>query len=405
MSTDAKSFDPSNVNLDAIDAAQVVCYLTGVKDASPEETTRLGLRITAIFVVLITSSFCVFFPVVAAQVRWLSIPQAVYIFARYFGAGVLVATAFIHLLDPAYRAIGPDTCVGLTGRWAGYSWVPGIVLASVIAIFLIDFIAETIVESKWGLAHGPISALADPGSQTDQDKQCERVSALGVESLPSTRSQMPINSASHRDHDHRTHQFLHSGDQDIAVTLAHVDSECAREYDVDEKKMEGMDRLFYQQIFAFYILEIGVIVHSVIIGLNLGVAEEEFSVLFPVITVHQSFEGLGIGARLSTIPFPQRHKWLQWACCIAYGVTTPIAIAIGVGLRSVYAADSFTAKAVSGLLDAVSAGILIYSSLVELLARDFLFNPERTKDKKQLLLMISYLILGALLMALLGKWA
>lgn len=59
----------------------------------------------------------------------------------------------------------------------------------------------------------------------------------------------------------------------------------------------------------------------------------------------------------------------------------------------------------SGVLDAMSAGILLYTALVELLARDFLFNPIRSKDNKQLLFMIACVFLGTMLMALLGKWA
>jgi zinc transporter 1/2/3 len=53
----------------------------------------------------------------------------------------------------------------------------------------------------------------------------------------------------------------------------------------------------------------------------------------------------------------------------------------------------------------MSAGVLVYTGLVELLARDFLFNPLRTKDNTRLTFMIICVFLGAGLMALLGKWA
>lgn len=53
----------------------------------------------------------------------------------------------------------------------------------------------------------------------------------------------------------------------------------------------------------------------------------------------------------------------------------------------------------------MSAGILIYTGLVELLARDFLFNPELTRDGRRLTFMIVCVFVGAALMALLGKWA
>jgi zinc transporter 1/2/3 len=64
-----------------------------------------------------------------------------------------------------------------------------------------------------------------------------------------------------------------------------------------------------------------------------------------------------------------------------------------------------TANIVSGVLDSMSAGILIYTGLVELLARDFLFNDELTRDSKRLSFMVFCVFLGAALMALLGKWA
>jgi len=107
---------------------------------------------------------------------------------------------------------------------------------------------------------------------------------------------------------------------------------------------------------------------------------------------------------MSAIPFP-RGSWLPWFLCAAYGLTTPIAIAIGLGVRTTYNPNSFTANIVSGVLDSISAGILIYTGLVELLARDFLFDPLRTKDNKRLAFMIFCVLLGAGIMALLGKWA
>jgi len=48
---------------------------------------------------------------------------------------------------------------------------------------------------------------------------------------------------------------------------------------------------------------------------------------------------------------------------------------------------------------------LIYTGLVELLARDFLFDPKRTMNGKRLGFMVCCVILGAGMMALLGKWA
>lgn len=265
----------------------------------------------------------------------------------------------------------------MTGGWAEYSWPPAIALMSCMAVFLMDFAAERYVEEKYGSAH----------------------STSGSERADTNQGQ--------------THQHLHSGDQE--------ESGPSHSQRIDPKALEGgnstesisvltekelaTETAFRQQIAAFLILEFGAIFHSVIIGLTLGTAGSEFATLYPVIVFHQSFEGLGIGARLSTIPFPKRVSWMPWVLCSSYGLTTPIAIAVGLGLRTTYNSGSFTANVVSGVLDSLSAGILLYTGLVELLARDFLFNPDRTRDDKQLTFMVCSVLLGAGVMALLGKWA
>jgi zinc transporter 1/2/3 len=86
------SFDPENANLTALDPAAVTCFIEASQN---EYDGRLGARISALFVILIVSSAATFFPVLAARIKWLRINVYVYLFARYFGAGVIIATAFI----------------------------------------------------------------------------------------------------------------------------------------------------------------------------------------------------------------------------------------------------------------------------------------------------------------------
>ncbi|PNY23711.1 Zinc-regulated transporter 1 [Tolypocladium capitatum] len=322
---DNSSFDPHHVDLDSASQADVICYL---HQGGNDYNGRMGARISALFVILVVSSAATVFPVLATRIPRLRVPVYAYLFARYFGSGVIIATAFIHLLGPAYAEIGPASCVGLTG--GRYGRAPAAVE---------DIITDVPVGR--GDANEP---------KKDNRKDIEELTNISQDS-------------------------------------------------------EATERAFHSQIAAFLILEFGVIFHSVIIGLNLGVAGDEFSTLYPVLVFHQSFEGLGIGARLSVIPFPARRRWMPWALCLAYGLTTPISIAIGLGLHSTYNGASYTASVVSGVLDSISAGILIYTGLVEMLARDFIFNPNRTDSKKRLALMLVSLYLGAAIMALLGKWA
>jgi zinc transporter 1/2/3 len=379
--SDTPPFNASSVDLNNTPLVDIICYL---QDSGNEYDGRLGLHVASIFVILIVSTAVTVFPVLATRIRRLKIPLSVYLFARYFGAGVIIATAFVHLLDPAYESIGPASCVGLTGGWASYSWPPAIALSSAMIIFLLDFLAEYYVEKRHGLAHAAVENIITDAPAADGNGT----------------------------HARGSHMHLHSGDQeehkksinDVAQ-VDHFDS------DLEELKhlsgdSEEVYRAFHSQISAFLVLEFGVIFHSVIIGLNLGVAGgDDFNTLFPVLVFHQSFEGLGIGARLSVIPIPTKWKWLPWALCLAYGLTTPISIAIGLGIHQTYNGNSYNANVVSGVLDSISAGILIYTGLVEMLARDFLFNPTRTNNKKRLTLMLVSLYLGCGIMALIGRWA
>ena len=101
---------------------------------------------------------------------------------------------------------------------------------------------------------------------------------------------------------------------------------------------------------------------------------------------------------------------------------TPLGIAIGLGVRSTYNPEGTTASIVAGVLDSLSAGILIYTGLVELLARDFIFEkvclllllrvePDgfvqamHKAPLPKLLFNLGSILLGAGLMSLLGRWA
>jgi zinc transporter 1/2/3 len=85
-------FDPNNVDLTTADPAQVICF---IQIGQNEYNGSLGARISALFVILIVSSAATFFPVMSARSVLIKVPTFVYLFARYFGAGVIIATAFV----------------------------------------------------------------------------------------------------------------------------------------------------------------------------------------------------------------------------------------------------------------------------------------------------------------------
>jgi hypothetical protein len=77
------------------------------------------------------------------------------------------------------------------------------------------------------------------------------------------------------------------------------------------------------------------------------------------------FEGLGVGSRLALMKLPPKYNYIPFLGALLYAITTPIGIAAGLGIRTTYNPGSTRASIVSGILDSLSSGILLYTGLVE----------------------------------------
>ncbi|EHN01228.1 Zrt2p [Saccharomyces cerevisiae x Saccharomyces kudriavzevii VIN7] len=174
------------------------------------------------------------------------------------------------------------------------------------------------------------------------------------------------------------------------------------------KGIEEEDKEQYlNQMLAVFILEFGIIFHSVFVGLSLSVAGEEFETLFIVLTFHQMFEGLGLGTRVAETNWPESKRYTPWLMGLAFTLTSPIAVAIGIGVRHSWVPGSRRALIANGVFDSISSGILIYTGLVELMAHEFLYSNQFKGPDGLKKMLSAYFIMccGAALMALLGKWA
>ncbi|ODQ54435.1 ZIP zinc/iron transport family [Saitoella complicata NRRL Y-17804] len=369
---------------------------------------RIGLRIGAIFIILATSTFGTFFPLVAKRFPSLRIPNFIFEFAKYFGSGVIVATAFIHLLTPAFEELG-DEC--LPSAWQQYPYAAAFAMISMFGVFFVELFA---------LRYADI-ACEKPITDGHSHPHVHEHGQDHGHSHSHSHTPIPLGDTSAHfhhalEHDHHHH---HQGDAILPAALDPstgpidpVDAEKAAQKDYEAQPVwRESDSTattvspFDAQLLGVLILEFGVIFHSAVIGLTLAVTGAEFVTLFVVIVFHQTFEGLGLGARLASVSWP--HKSLRpWFLAAGYAITTPIAIAVGLGVRKTYDPNSQTALLVSGILDSTAAGILLYTGLVELLAHEFLFDPvTRGMELKKLLYCITCVICGAALMALLGRWA
>ena len=152
------------------------------------------------------------------------------------------------------------------------------------------------------------------------------------------------------------------------------------------------------------VLEVGILFHSILIGITLVVAGDSvFITLFIVIVFHQIFEGLALGARIAAIDNITKIQSILMP--LAYAVITPLGMAIGIAVLGSFNGNDPSTIIAIGTLDAVSAGILLWVGLVGMLARDWLFGEMRTAGALKIFLGLFALVSGMLLMSVLGKWA
>ncbi|CAD6220577.1 unnamed protein product [Miscanthus lutarioriparius] len=198
------------------------------------------------------------------------------------------------------------------------------------------------------------------------------------------------------DHDHDGHVHMHTH-----ATHGHAHGSSAIVAAVGGAEGDKEHALRHRVIAQ--VLELGIVVHSVIIGISLGASEDPSTIkpLVVALSFHQMFEGMGLGGCIVQAKFKLRSIVTM---VLFFCLTTPVGILVGIGISSVYNEDSPKALIVEGILNSVAAGILIYMALVDLLAEDFMNPKVQSRGKLQLGINVSMLV-GAGLMSMLAKWA
>ncbi|GJJ74335.1 solute carrier family 39 (zinc transporter), member 1/2/3 [Entomortierella parvispora] len=272
--------------------------------------------------------------------------------ARTFGSGVILATAFIHMLPDAFQAL-TDPSLPWEFQDAGYSnnWPGFIAMTAALFLHLLEFCATQRVYNR---EH----SLGEEATRK-QTAANEKVMESGMASL----------------------------DEDVVV-VSKTDS----------------DRP--SRVIATYILELGIAMHSVIIGISLATTVgSAFISLVIALIFHQFFEGVALGGRIAALKFSPREV-MPWLLAMWFTFSTPLGVALGIGIRESYNGGSVTALIVQGTFDSCSAGILLYTALVQLIASEMNGNKNfRDMSTKDQVTQFVALWLGAAAMAVVGKWA
>ncbi|CAL9769044.1 unnamed protein product [Musa acuminata subsp. burmannicoides] len=372
---------------------------TSCADVDAAEECRDGeealrLKVAAIAAILVAGTVGVAIPLVGRKQRLLRTDGGLFVCAKAFAAGVILATGFVHMLHGAESSLThpclPDS------PWRRFPFAGFGAMLAALGTLVVDFLGTQFYERKQRAestnAAAAVTAVA-PITAAEDDKNGitvisvapeARGKASGSEKGPMHIVGMHVHSTAHR-HGH-----------------VHVLATPGRSHGHDHED-EGETSSHARNVVVSQILELGIVSHSVIIGLSLGVSQSPCTIrpLVAALSFHQFFEGFALGGCISQAQFKNTVAAVM-ACFFA--ITTPAGIAVGLGIASSYNAKSPRALVVEGLLDSMSAGILIYMALVDLIAADFLSQTMRCNVRLQVA-SYSALFLGAGAMSALAVWA
>ncbi|KAF9668177.1 hypothetical protein SADUNF_Sadunf15G0101900 [Salix dunnii] len=314
-----------------------------------DKARALTLKIIAIVSILVSSMIGVGAPLFTRSIPALHPDKSLFVIVKAFAAGIILATGFMHVLPDSFDMLS-SSCLP-ENPWHKFPFTGFGAMLSAIVTLMVDALATSLYSKKANVGVKP------EGAETNDQE-------------------MAVGHFHGHGHGHGHHP---------------------------EAKLEGgTTQLLRYRVIAM-VLELGIVVHSVVIGLSLGASNNTCTIkgLVAALCFHQMFEGMGLGGCILQAEYKPLKKAVM---AFFFSVTTPFGIAIGIALSRMYKENSPNALITVGLLNASSAGLLIYMALVDLLAADFMGPKLQGSVKLQLKSYVAVL-LGAGGMSLMAKWA
>ncbi|KAK1304264.1 Zinc transporter 8 [Acorus calamus] len=310
-----------------------------------DRSKALHLKIAAIASILIAGAIGVSLPILGKSFSALRPDRVFFFLVKAFAAGVILATGFIHVLPDAFENL-TSPCLD-PHPWGDFPFAGFGAMVAAIGTLMVDSVAT----GYYNRSHFNKARTVVMSEEGDVEEA-------------------ELKSGGHvHVHTHASHGHAHGSAE------------------------EGSGGGAVAELIR----------HRVISQVTLGASESPSTIrpLVAALSFHQFFEGMGLGGCIAQAKF--KTKTIA-TMSLFFSLTTPVGIAIGIGIASSYNENSPTALIVEGILNSASAGILVYMALVDLLAADFMSPRMQCNGKLQLGANIS-LLLGAGLMSLLAKWA
>ncbi|KAK2643485.1 hypothetical protein Ddye_025248 [Dipteronia dyeriana] len=349
------------------------CLVDAARTASCRDGAAAAhLKLISIFVIFFTSVVGVSLPVLLARYfQGRPIYDKAILLIKCFAAGVILSTSLVHVLPDAFQALS-DCQVASKHPWRDFPFSGLVTLVGALTALLVDVTASAHVENSHGHGHGQSSSSSSSSSS---------YLPVGTQEELSGKRRVELEKV----------EIVGDG-QEIIIPMK------------DEKSEELILKM--KQKLVSQVLEIGIIFHSVIIGVTMGMSQNQCTIkpLVVALAFHQIFEGMGLGGCIAQAGF---NFGTVAYMCFMFSVTTPMGIVLGMIVFSVTGYDDSSPNALimEGLLGSLSSGILIYMGLVDLIATDFFHN--KLMNSQTWLKKASFiaLVLGSTSMSILAIWA
>lgn len=271
----------------------------------------LELHIGSVFVVLFVSASACAFPLIATKVPRLRVPKRFLFFIRHFGTGVLLATAFAHLFPTAFQSL-LDPCLG-DFFTVDYPALPGVIaLAAVFVVTVIEQVFSpgrhcmtvTASETNTAVSMDEMRTPPPPQERSTAAPLYGRKKLGRTDSTGQHLARMTSQSAEHDRIERGNPESSHPEDDAIAKDPKIAsDEEPEQPTKLTDPELAGSepeatpDQKRQKLLLQCILLEVGILFHSVFIGMALAVATgSDFIVLLLAIVFHQTFEGVSNSA-------------------------------------------------------------------------------------------------------------
>lgn len=362
-------------------------------DLCRDDSAALTLKLVAIGSILVAGATGITIPLLGRRKSFLATDGNLFIAAKAFAAGVILATGFVHMLPDAGENL-TNSCLP-SHPWSDFPFSGFIAMMAALLTLLVDSVGTQVYEKKAERMKRKKDGLSDGFVL---DGSIDSVSAAGV--LPEDRA--AVKSGGESIVAIYAHEHAHLDGNGVDGHVVEVGDDGHGHEHGHSHSFGGGDSSVRHAVIS-QVLELGIVSHSVLIGLSLGVSHSPCTIkpLVAALSFHQFFEGFALGGCIAQAQFKDKSTIIM-ACFFA--LTTPGGIAAGIGLASFYNPASPRALIIEGILDSISAGILVYMSLVDLIAADFMSKKMKSNTRLQV---VSYfaLFMGAALMSALAVWS